>query len=77
MKGDADQKSFDVMKWLRETRDQIYEETRDMTREEWRAWYSERPTDPILARLFDRLKAPDGKRSPDEAVGGRGTTPHR
>ena len=29
-----------------------------MTREEWRAWYSQRPTDPILARLFDLRKVP-------------------
>ena len=58
MNSDPKEKSFDVMKWLRETRDQIYEETKDMTREEWRAWYSQRPTDPILARLFDLRKAP-------------------
>ena len=58
MKGDADQKSFDVMKWLRETRDRIYEETKDMTPEEERAWYAQRPTDPILAKLFDLRKVP-------------------
>ena len=56
MNSDAKEKAFDCMKWLRETRDQIYEETKDMTREEWRAWYSQRPTDPILARLFDLRK---------------------
>ena len=77
MKGDADQKSFDVMKWLRETRDRIYEETKDMTPEEEREWYAQRSTDPILARLFDRRKAPEGKRSPDETVGGRNAGLHR
>ena len=77
MNSDPKEKSFDVMKWLRETRDQIYEESKDMTREERRAWYSQRPTDPILARLFDRRKAPEGKRDPDEAVGGRDAAVHR
>ena len=73
MKSGNDQKSFDVMKWLRETRDRIYEETKHMTPEEELAWYSRRPTDPVLARLFDRRKAPGGDRKAlDEGVDGRG-----
>ena len=62
MKNDADQKSFDVMKWLRATREQIYEETKDMSAEERRQWFSRRPTDPVLAKLFDRRKTPEGGR---------------
>ena len=58
MNSGPEEKAFDCMKWLRETRVQIYEETKDMTREERRAWYSQRPTDPILARLYDRWKVP-------------------
>ena len=34
MKSETGKKSFDVMKWLRETRDRHYEETKDMTPEE-------------------------------------------
>ena len=70
-------KAFDCMKWLRETRDQINEEIADMSGKELREWFSRQPTDPMLARLFDRRKAPEGKRSPDEAVGGRRARPHR
>lgn len=77
MKSRVDQQSFDVMKWLREARDRIYEETKDMTPEEERVWYAQRPTDPILARLFDRRKAPEGRRDPDEAVSGRDAALHR
>ena len=63
MTSDAREKSFDVMKWLRATRDDIYEETKDMSFEEERRWTEERiRRDPILAKLYDRRKAPDGGR---------------
>ena len=55
MKNDASEKSFDVMKWLRATpRAELYEETKNMSIDERREWESRRPTDPVLARLFDR-----------------------
>ena len=55
--------AFDVMKWLRETRDRIYEETKDMSFEERRRWSEERiRRDPFLAELYDRRKAPQGRR---------------
>ena len=53
-------KKFDCVKWTREVRDRIYEETRDMTREERRRWSEARiRSDPLLARLYDRRKAPE------------------
>lgn len=53
MKNKHQEKSFDCMKWLRETRDRIYEETKDMTREERRRWFSRKPTDPALAEWWE------------------------
>lgn len=60
MNTETNQKSFDVMKWLRETRERIYEETRDMTWEERMRWYARRPTDPLLAKLHDKARPPRG-----------------
>ena len=57
MTGEAEKKSFDVMKWLRETRDRHYEETKDMTPEERLRWLKKRPADPVLADFFARIKA--------------------
>ena len=57
MTGEAEKKSFDVMKWLRETRDRHYEETKDMTPEERLRWLKKRPSDPVLAEFFARIKA--------------------
>ena len=54
-------KTFDCVKWTREVRDRINEEIADMSGEELRDWLSQRPTDPVLARLFDRRKAPEGR----------------
>ena len=62
MKSDAREKSFDVMKWLRATRAELYEETKHMSPEERRAWRSRRPTHPVLAKWFDRRKVLDGER---------------
>ena len=68
MKNDAGEKSFDVMKWLRATRAEIYEETKNMSIDERRQWESQRPTDPVLARLFDRRRAPKGgRRGPERS----------
>ena len=62
MKNDAADKSFDVMKWLRATRAELYEETKNMSIDERWEWESRRPTDPVLARLFDRRTVPEGVR---------------
>ena len=63
MKSDAGEKSFDVMKWLRATRAEIYEETKDMSFEEERRWTEERiRRDPHLSMLYDRPRAPVGRR---------------
>ena len=69
MKSEAGKKSFDVMKWLRETRDRHYEETKDMTPEERLRWLKKRPTDPRLAEFFDRIKVVKPVRA---ALGGSG-----
>ena len=56
MRNDADGKPFDVMKWLRETRDWICEETRDMSWEERKAWYGRPSGAPILDEWFAGLR---------------------
>jgi len=73
MKNDAGEKTFDVMQWLRATRGRIYEETKDMSFEEERRWTEKRiRRDPFLAKLYDRRKAPVGRRVPTETAGDRG-----
>ena len=57
MKNETGDKSFKVMTWLRETRDRIYEETKDMTPDEELRYYARRPKDPFLAELHDRARA--------------------
>lgn len=72
MKSDASEKSFDVMKWLRATRADIYEETKDMSFEEERRWTEERiRRDPHLSMLYDRRRAPEGGRESVRAIDGR------
>ena len=72
MKTEAVEKSFDVMKWLRETRKRIYEETKDMSFEEERRWSEERiRRDPFLAKLYDRRKVRTGGRVPTGTASGR------
>lgn len=57
----AKEKGFDCVKWTREVRDQIYEETKHMTLAEYRQWLeSRRPTHGALAKLYDRAKPPVG-----------------
>ena len=70
MMSEPGEKKFDCVKWTREVRDRINEEIADMSGEELREWFSQRPKDPILARLFDRRKAPDGRKAPASATGG-------
>lgn len=73
MTSEAREKSFDCVKWTRERRNQMYEETRDMSPAERRRWSeSRRPTDPLLAELYDRARPPSGSRrheQGDPAVG--------
>ena len=72
MKSDASEKSFDVMKWLRATRADIYEETKDMSFEEERRWTEERiRRDPHLSMLYDRRRVPEGGRESVRAIDGR------
>ena len=52
MRNEAAERPFKVMKWLRETRDRIYEETRDMTSEERRRRLHEMAqSDPFFSKL--------------------------
>lgn len=68
---------FDCVKWIREVRDWINEEIADMTGEELREWFARRPTDPVLARLFDRMGAPEGRRAGAQPrAGEEGCTVH-
>lgn len=67
MKRDADEESFDVMKWLHETRARIYEETKDMTFEERRLWSEERRSrDPWLSDWWNSLQKPERADEPVE-----------
>lgn len=53
------EKDFDCVKWTREVRDRIYEETKHMTLSEYRQWLeSRRPTQGVLAKLWDRRADP-------------------
>ncbi len=72
MKSEVGQKPFKVMPWLRETRDRIHEETRDMSFDEKRRWTEERiRRDPFLAALYDRRTTPTGRGAVARAAGGR------
>ena len=65
MQSETGIKSFDCVKWTRETRDRISAEIRDMSYEEFRQWLeARRPKDPFLAKLFDRKTSPKGVRAP-------------
>ncbi len=77
MKCERTPKAFYCVKWMREVRERIYEETAGMSGEEWRWWREARiRTDPVLVELYDRRKAPAGGRVPAEAVGGLGAALH-
>ena len=58
-------KSFDCVQWTRNVRDQMYEETKDMSPEERLDWQrSQRPADPVLARMWDNAKPPHSAPGP-------------
>ena len=69
MKGEPTVKRLHCVTWTREVRDRTHEEIADMSGEEIREWFSSRPTDPVLARLFDRRTVPEGR----EAAAGAAT----
>jgi len=51
---------FDCLKWLREVRDQIYEETKHMTTWERAACRrAGRPKEGLLARMWERMDSPE------------------
>ena len=65
MQSETGMKSFDCVKWTRETRDRISAEIRDMSDEELSRWLeARRPQDPFLAALFDLRTSPRGSRAP-------------
>ena len=71
MQSETGIKSFDCVKWTRETRDRISAEIRDMSDEEFRRWLeARRPKDPFLAELFDRKAPPTGSRAPSRTPTG-------
>ena len=78
MMNEASAKQFDCVKWTRETRDRINAEIRGMSHEEMRRYFNRRPTNPILAKFFDRMQAPETLRASARAArrraaSGRGT----
>lgn len=74
MKSESNGKKFDCVEWTRQVRDEISEEIAGMSGEELRVWFSQRPKDPILPRLFDRRQVPQVPRALDESIGGRSTS---
>lgn len=65
MQSETGIRSFDCVKWTRDTRDRISSEIKDMSDEELRRWLeARRPQDPFLAALFDRKASPKGSRAP-------------
>lgn len=71
MSSEAKAKPFDCVKWTRETRDRINAEIRDMSHEEIRRYFNRRPTNPILAELFDRRQDPAILRASAQAAKNR------
>lgn len=66
-------KSFDCVKWTRETRDRINAEIKDMSHEELSRWFeSRRPTDPFLAELYDQRTPPTRARGHTGTAGDSG-----
>lgn len=64
MPTEAPAKKFDCVRFMREARAEIDEETRGMSWEEFGRWLDrQRPTDPYLAALWDRAKPPAGRRT--------------
>ena len=62
-------KSCDCVQWTRNVRDRMYEETKHMSPEERLDWQrSQRPADPILARMWDNAKPPRSARGLDRGT---------
>ena len=56
---------FDCIRFVREARVRVHEETKHMSVEEFAQWlHSLRPTDPKLAALKDGKVAPSGRGAP-------------
>lgn len=56
---------FDCIRFVREARARIHEETKHMSAAEFVEWlHSRRPTDPKLAALKDRKVPPTSTRAP-------------
>ena len=57
------ERSFDCVQWTRKVRDQMYEETKHLSRKQWLdRLKSHRPKDPVLARMWDSAKPPPSSR---------------
>ena len=73
MTNEIREKSFDCVKWTREVRDRHYEETKDMSFEEWRRRLDERlSTNPLMAKMKERMVEPLGSRRHDYEAHGLG-----
>ena len=58
-------KGFDSVRFMREARDRISEEIKDMSWPEFRRWLdAQRPKDPFLAAAWDRKVPPTGGERP-------------
>ena len=67
MTSETREKSFDCVKWTRERRNRMYEETKGMSPAERKRWSeSQRPTDPLLAAMYDRAMPPASRRRHDQ-----------
>lgn len=56
---------FECIRFVREARARIHEETKHMSAEEFVQWlHSRRPTNPKLAALKDRKIPPNGRPAP-------------
>ncbi len=63
MSNETAKKTFDCVAWTRKVRDEMYEETKHLSPDERLAWRaSRRPTDPVLARMWDNAKPPPDTR---------------
>lgn len=61
------EKSFDCVKWTREVRDRMYEETKHMSFDEWRSWLDERlATNPLAKNA--RIMTPPSTRWQDHGT---------
>lgn len=65
MKAEPSPESFDCVRFMREARARTYEATKHMSTGEFVQWLNRRrPTDPVLAELWDRSQEPTGRRKP-------------